>query len=45
MKDKLGGKIVKEFPALRPETHSHLKKIKMEIKKSKGTQKSDIRKT
>ena len=37
MKDELGGKIVKEFAALRAKIDSYLRDISDEDKKSKGT--------
>ena len=38
-KDELGGKIMKEFVALRPKTHSYLMGDDNEYKKAKGTKK------
>ena len=43
MKDKLGGKIVTEFVALRPKTYSYLTDDGKEDKKSKGTKKCVIK--
>ena len=37
-KDKLGGKIMKEFCALRAKTYSYLMDDNSEVKKSKGTE-------
>ena len=37
MKEQLGGKIITEFVALRPETYSHLKNDNEENRKAKGT--------
>ena len=42
-KDELGGKIVKEFCALKAKTYSYLKDNNCEVKKSKGTKKCVIK--
>ena len=39
MKDELGGKIMKEFVALMPKTHSYLTDNNQFNKKAKGTKK------
>ena len=39
MKDELGGRIIKEFIALRPKTYSYLTDDHKEDKKAKGTKK------
>ena len=39
MKDKLGGKIMTEFAALRPKTYSYLMDDSNSDKKAKGTKK------
>ena len=39
MKDKLGGKILMEFVALRPKTYSYLTDDNNNVKKAKGTKK------
>ena len=39
MKDELGGKIMTEFPALRPKTYSYLMDDGNSDKKAKGTKK------
>ena len=39
MKDELGGRIIKEFIALRPKTYSYLTDDRKEDKKAKGTKK------
>ena len=44
-KDELGGKIIKEFCALRAKTYSYLMDDGSEIKKSKGTKKCIIKRT
>ena len=43
MKDKLGGKIMTEFVALRPKTYSHLMDDGWSDKKTKGTKKRVIK--
>ena len=43
MKDELGGRIIKEFVALRPKTYSYLTDDCKEDKKSKGTKKCVIK--
>ena len=43
MKDELGGKIIKEFVALRPKTYSYLTDDCKEDKKAKGTKKCLIK--
>ena len=43
MKDELGGKIMKEFVALRPKTYSYLTDDCKEDKKAKGTKKCTIK--
>ena len=43
MKDKLGGKIMTEFIALRPKTYSYLTDDCKEDKKAKGTKKCVIK--
>ena len=43
MKDELGGKIIKEFVALRPKTYPYLTDDCEENKKSKGTKKCVIK--
>ena len=43
MKDELGGKIMTEFVALRPETYSYLTDDCEEDKKTKGTKKCIIK--
>ena len=43
MKDKLGGKIMKEFVGLRVTTYSYLKDNNDEDKKSKGTKNCAIK--
>ena len=43
MKDELGGKIIKEFVALRPKTYSYLTDDCEEDKKAKGTKKCVIK--
>ena len=43
MKDELGGKIMREFVALRPKTYSYLTDDCEEDKKSKGTKKCVIK--
>ena len=43
MKDELGGKIIKEFVALRPKTYSYLTDDCKEDKKAKGTKKFVIK--
>ena len=43
MKDELGGKIIKEFVALRPKTYSYLSDDCEEDKKAKGTKKCVIK--
>ena len=43
MKDKLGGKVMTEFVALRPKTYSHLRDDYKEDKKAKGTKKYVIK--
>ena len=43
MKDELGGKIIKEFIALRPKTYSYLTDDCKEDKKAKGTKKCVIK--
>ena len=43
MKDKLGGKIIMEFVALRPKTYSYLTDDGKEDKKAKGTKKCVIK--
>ena len=42
-KDELGGKIMKEFCALRAKTYSYLKDDDSKVKKSKGTKKCIIK--
>ena len=42
-KDKLGGRIMKEFCALRPKTYSYLMDDDSEVNKSKGTKKCIIK--
>ena len=42
-KDELGGKIMKEFYALRAKTYSYLMNDNSEVKKSKGTKKCIIK--
>ena len=42
-KDELGGKIMKEFCALRAKTYSYLMDDNSEVKKSKGTKKCVIK--
>ena len=42
MKDKLGGKIITEFVALRPKTCSYLTDDDKNVKKAKGTKKCVI---
>ena len=42
-KDKLGGKIMKEFCALRAKTYSYIIGDNSEVKKSKGTKKCVIK--
>ena len=42
-KDELGGKIIKEFCALRAETYSYLMGDDSEVKKAKGTKKYVIK--
>ena len=44
MKDELGGKIIKEFVALRPKTYSYLTYDK-NVKKTKGTKKLNKKNT
>ena len=44
MKDKLGGKIMTEFVALRPKTYSYLMDNDSEAKKAKGTKRCVIKK-
>ena len=41
--DELGVRIMKEFCALRPKTHSYLMDDDSEVKKSKGTNKCAIK--
>ena len=43
MKDELGGKIIKEFVALRPKTYAYLTDDCEEDKKAKGTKKCVIK--
>ena len=43
MKDKLGGKIMTKFVALRPKTYSHLTDDCKEDKKAKGTKRCVIK--
>ena len=43
-KDKLGGKIMTEFVALRPKTYSYLMDNDREVKQAKGTNKCIIKK-
>ena len=43
MKDKLGGKIMTEFPALIPETYSYLMHHGNNDKKAKGTKKCIVK--
>ena len=43
MKDELGGRIIKEFVALRPKTYSYLTDDCKEDKKAKGTKKCVIK--
>ena len=43
MKDELGGKIIREFVALRPKTYSYLTHDCKENKKTKGTKKCVIK--
>ena len=45
VKDELGGKIMEEFPALRPKTYSYLMDDGKSDKKAKGTNKCVIKKT
>ena len=42
-KDELGGRIMKEFWALRPKTYSYFMNDDSEVKKSKGTKKCVIK--
>ena len=44
MEDKLGGKIIIEFDALRPKTYSYLMHDGKNDKKAKGTKKCVIKK-
>ena len=44
MKDECGGKIIKEFAALRPKLHSFLMDEGKEEKKAKGVKKSVVKK-
>ena len=43
MKDELGGRIIREFVALRPKTYSYLTDDCKEDKKAKGTKKCVIK--
>ena len=43
MKDELGGKIMKEFVALKPKTYTYLTNDAKNIKKDKGTKKCVIK--
>ena len=43
MKDKLGGKVMQEFGALRPKTYSYLMDDGKSNKKAKGTKKCIIK--
>ena len=43
MKDKLGGKIITEFVALKPKTYSYLTDDGKNVKKAKGTKKLAIK--
>ena len=43
MKDELGGKIIKEFIALRPKTYSYLKDDDNNVEKAKGAKKCVIK--
>ena len=45
MKDKLGGKIMTEFIALRTKTYSYLMDDGIEVNKSKGTKECVIKRT
>ena len=45
MKDELGGRIMKEFVALKPKKYSHLTDYCKEDKKAKGTKKCVIKQT
>ena len=42
-KDQLGGKIIKEFCALRSKTYAYLMDNESEVKKAKGTKKCVIK--
>ena len=42
MKDELGGKIIKEFAALRSKSYSYLTDDDKNVKKAKGTKKCVI---
>ena len=44
MKDELGGGIITEFSALRPQTYSYMTDEFIEMKKTKGTKKCVIKK-
>ena len=44
MKDELGGDIITEFVALRPEAYSYITNDFIEIKKAKGTKKCVVNK-